>query len=305
MIQQNFNTPDGHAVSGKAPPQLATPHPDATRLASGYAPSISDAQLQDAILDRLAPVKGPDTKGNYTSFCPFHDDQKTANLSYHPQKGFICRACGEKGGNKKLGIQTKVGFATGRAARINANDATVLLRQRGLTPQTIGHYGIVYDERRQAWRYPIMCNGQPEATRFKHVDSSHKPKFWWDKNNPRRFFVYGLDDISQNTTEVFLVAGEPDVWTCYQENIPALSFLGGESTVKRSYFETIQQHLPWVRTLRVVYDDDAAGRKGAAAAVRVGRETGFEINAYNIAAHNTTGRKGFEVTDLQKAVNHA
>ncbi len=58
------------------------------------------------ILSRLKVVKGPDSRGEYIAWCPFHKDgegkpphQPNLNVS---TRGFICHACGAKGGLRKL-----------------------------------------------------------------------------------------------------------------------------------------------------------------------------------------------------------
>jgi Toprim domain-containing protein len=63
--------------------------------------------LFDQIHPHLQDPEGPDAKGNHLSWCPFHADGQgkpphQKNLSVHPEKGFICHACGAKGGLKKL-----------------------------------------------------------------------------------------------------------------------------------------------------------------------------------------------------------
>jgi len=57
--------------------------------------------LFDEILSRLQKVAGPDSSGNYSALCPFHDDHNPS-LSIHPERGFLCFACKEKGPLKKL-----------------------------------------------------------------------------------------------------------------------------------------------------------------------------------------------------------
>ena len=54
--------------------------------------------MEQAILSKLEMVKGPDSQGNYTALCPFHDDYKTPNLSVNFVKGcYNCFACGSNG----------------------------------------------------------------------------------------------------------------------------------------------------------------------------------------------------------------
>lgn len=62
--------------------------------------------LLDAILTKLGETKGPDSKGAYTAWCPFHKDGQgkaphQPNLSVF-ERGFYCHACHEKGPLRKL-----------------------------------------------------------------------------------------------------------------------------------------------------------------------------------------------------------
>lgn len=61
----------------------------------------TDASMLASVKARLRAVKGPDSSGWHTAFCPFHDDQHRPNLRF-TDKGFKCLACAEKGSIHKL-----------------------------------------------------------------------------------------------------------------------------------------------------------------------------------------------------------
>ena len=71
--------------------------------------------LLQQILEGLDVVRGPDARGEYTAWCPFHPDGKgklphKANLNVS-KRGFTCHACGEKGSLRVLA--EKLGIAAG------------------------------------------------------------------------------------------------------------------------------------------------------------------------------------------------
>jgi hypothetical protein len=69
--------------------------------------------LLDQIIDRLdrrdvPRAKFPDARGNYWAHCPFHHDTHPTNFSVC-EKGYVCFACGAKGGLRQLA--EKLGIA--------------------------------------------------------------------------------------------------------------------------------------------------------------------------------------------------
>lgn len=62
--------------------------------------------LLQRILSKLEVVRDPDDRGEYTAWCPFHPDG-SGKPPHNPnlrvsERGFICHACGQKGGLRKL-----------------------------------------------------------------------------------------------------------------------------------------------------------------------------------------------------------
>ena len=68
---------------------------------------MDDTVLLARILKKLDVVSGPNERGDRAAWCPFHPDGRgkaphQPNLSVGP-RGFICHACGEKGGARDTG----------------------------------------------------------------------------------------------------------------------------------------------------------------------------------------------------------
>lgn len=299
---QHLYAPDSGQLLSESP---STPKACAVSTGLGETTRLGNEVL--ATLRSRGPVKGPDKNGDFKALCPFHDDH-SPSLSFHPEKGcFHCFTCHEEGGVRKLAAQLDcaVGIrkSQGSQPRDTKVEATPTLTDRGIRPETIARFAIESDTKLRAWRYPVRLKGQVIAIRWKHFNSKHKPKYWWDKKDERRFFIYGLDELAPTAETLYLVAGEPDCWVCNQAGIAVLTFLGGETTVKKEYFDIIRQHAPAIQTIRVVYDDDNGGIKGANEAVRVGREADFDIQALDISTYNVEKRKGFDIGDLYKKLD--
>lgn len=102
--------------------------------------------LFDDVLKELqsrATVRGPDSNGDYVTFCPFHQDKKHPNL-FIPKGSIKTLAT-------KLGIPTD--HQTTKSNRLSPSEAIQkLLNERRLRPETLKHFGIDTDTRRQAWK---------------------------------------------------------------------------------------------------------------------------------------------------------
>jgi hypothetical protein len=73
--------------------------------------------LLAAVLKALPPVKGPDARGEHVCWCPFHRDGQgkpphDPNLQVSV-RGYICHACGAKGGLRKLAEHLGIGLKSG------------------------------------------------------------------------------------------------------------------------------------------------------------------------------------------------
>ena len=81
---------------------------------------LPDSQILAALLPHLQVVKGPDSRGEYLCWCPFHPDgdgkpPHKPNLQVS-ERGYICFACDEKGGLRALADRLDVNLPTNLAA---------------------------------------------------------------------------------------------------------------------------------------------------------------------------------------------
>ena len=72
----------------------------------------SDSEILAAVLPKLRVVRGPDHRGEYLCWCPFHPDgngkpphQPNLHVS---DRGFVCFACDEKGSLNRLAARLGV-----------------------------------------------------------------------------------------------------------------------------------------------------------------------------------------------------
>lgn len=167
-----------------------------------------------------------------------------------------------------------------------------LREDRELSPETIAHFWITATK--WAWQYPVIVEGREVAVRFKAFDSNQRPKYWWPKRerDARRFPIYNLDAV-QGHEEIYLVAGEPDVWVMHEAGLPAASFLAGEGTIPSDGMSELYQR--GVRRLTVIYDLDETGFRGAALAVQIARQSGIAAVAKKLPEELG---EGGDVTDL-------
>ena len=72
----------------------------------GGRTTVTPAEWLTRILPELDVVRGPDKRGEYVAWCPFHADgqgQPPHEPNLHvSERGYICFACPAKGGLKKL-----------------------------------------------------------------------------------------------------------------------------------------------------------------------------------------------------------
>jgi hypothetical protein len=77
--------------------------------------------------------------------------------------------------------------------------------------------------------------------RLKKFDRT-KPKYWWENYQKGKADLYGLSYAREiDTAHVYLVAGEPDVWTAIQAGLSAVSFTSGEGRVPAGGVRTLAQ----------------------------------------------------------------
>lgn len=131
---------------------------------------------------------------------------------------------------------------------------------------------------RPALRYPT-----PQGVRrVKYLDGK-RPKYTWERTGGHAH-LYGLTEARELGGEVlYLVNGEPSVWACHLERVPAACLLGESARLTKEMVEELGAS--GFKRLRVVYDRDAAGRKGAHAAAAALRDAHLDALALELPSY--------------------
>ena len=208
-----------------------------------YSTSVSPQkkELLDQIIEKLQPPNGaggkyPDSKGEYWTLCPFHNDQNIGNFSFNT-KGFYCFACGEGGSILDLAKKLELHFYSDQssdkysgltidqyseAKKLPAEFlGSLLITQRNKNGKP--HLVIPYlDEegRKTATRIRLSLNGK---TRFMWKEGSRMtPYGLWRMKKPLHDCIEKGGDIK----EILLVEGESDAHTLWYYGIEALGIPG-------------------------------------------------------------------------------
>ncbi len=146
---------------------------------------------------------------------------------------------------------------------------------------------------RPALRFPTRVG----VDRIKYLDGS-RPKCEWVKSGGKAHW-YGLGAATASANgSVYIVNGEPSVWACGQAGVPAVCMCSGEGAAPTDeMIATLKQE--GIKSARVVYDLDEAGRKGAARVVERLKAAGFDAVSLELPAH--LGHGG-DVDDLHRVV---
>jgi hypothetical protein len=228
-------------------------------------------------------VQGPDRNGDYIAFCPFHPDKVHPNLHIHPEKGFYCFACGAKGSIKKLAHELGISFSSEYLDQVQAIQK--LMDERCLSMATLAHFKIEADVRKQAWKYPV--NG---GYRYKAFNSKAKHKYWHDEGVKNQ--LHGLNDIPDGSKEVWLVNGEPAVWTMWQVGVPAVCGIFGEGKIPADAVPQLKDK--GVARIDYVADKDEAGEIAAKLTWRV-LNSDFEVIPKKLPNYLS---RGADIADL-------
>jgi replicative DNA helicase len=222
---------------------------------------------------QMKQVTKANSAGFYQAFCPFpdHDNTKTRAFSFSTQ-GFRCFGC-EKHGNL-LELAREMGIAIepySISSRLDEREAMARLMERGLRASTIEEFGIVAVPAKQGWIIPI---GVEKHVKYKHFDSSHKPKTWWHPKKPASGAdIFNLErNVGQE--EVWLVEGEPDACILHQVGLPAVSFTGGATNPSFAGAQAMAD--AGIKRVNVCYDNDRAGQIGATQAFNMLTSVGLE-----------------------------
>jgi hypothetical protein len=129
---------------------------------------------------------------------------------------------------------------------------------------------------RPCLRYPTALG----VDRLKFLDGQ-KPKCLWAESGKGKAHWYGMGAAKSHGGPVlFLVNGEPSVWACDQEGVPAVCACGEGVTPNESLIQELRAS--GFARFKVAYDLDGAGKKGALATVKALKDAGLDAVALEL-----------------------
>lgn len=165
------------------------------------------------------------------------------------------------------------------------------LEARGLTGETLRFFGVVriQSAKWNGWKYPTFHSDKTQARdRFKNATG--KPKYaWWKSGDGREPDAYNLQNIPDGISEVWAVGGEVDVWAMHQNGFEAVAPFGETQGASRLVGALLQKR---AGRIRILLDNDDAGRAGAAALARECEQQGLSF-----CVHEFSGADGHDVCD--------
>jgi len=243
-------------------------------------------------------------------WCPVHEGNSPAlNVTFQPGKGvgFYCHA-----GCDQECILTKLGLTWADCFDDDSDDtyemrnssepiSASLSYRKFLTIRKLdaavltsiwGVEAVIW-QNRPAIKYPTVLG----VSRIKFLDGQ-SPKVKWAESGKGHAHWYGLDKaLSLGGEVLYIVNGEPSVWACYQERIPAVCPCGEGTKVKPEMLEALKSS--GFSRFQIVFDRDAAGIKGAAAMVTALSNAGLSAQALELPSD--LGPKA-DVDDLHRTV---
>ncbi len=206
-------------------------------------PIKAPQNLFDEIISRLQKVTGPDSSGNYTALCPFHDDHNPS-LSIHPERGFLCFGCKEKGTLKKLA--TKLGIVS----------KPLSLKKRPSKGKIIATYD--YRDEHGTLLYQV-CRMEPKDFLQRRPDPNGKDGWTWN--------LYGINPVPYRLPEllvapqeawVFIVEGEKDCDNLVKRGLIATTNSGGAGKWRPEFAKYFKG-----RKVAILPDNDEPGQHHA------------------------------------------
>ena len=240
----------------------------------------------EAVRLQLQNVKeGRDGWINASCPLPSHGSQdKNPSFGISRSGGYKCFAgCGE--GNladlcELLGIPVA---ASSNYRSNNASAMETLKTVRGWTQETIDKFEIE-DDGNGFIKYPVRCANQDKtATRYKSLKNTGQ-KYKWDAGQTAS--IYNFDDAEAWAKEhsglVYLVEGEPDVWTMAQNGLGAVSFFG--ATHRPLEGLECLENSKYITNVKICYDKDDAGYTGSCKVLKELRDRGVTATVYELPA---------------------
>jgi len=182
-------------------------------------------------------VSGPDSRGEYTVWCPFHDDGKgkpphAPNLRVS-ERGFICYACGAKGGLPKLAKHLGIGLESSPTP-----EATYVYR----------------DEKGQ----PLFRTVRMPGKRF--FQQRYEKGAWVNGLRNVHTVPYHLPELLAKPQEiVFVVEGEKDADNLSKQGVLATTNPCGAGKWRSEYNVFLKD-----RDVVILPDNDSPGKRHAA-----------------------------------------
>lgn len=141
----------------------------------------------------------------------------------------------------------------------------------------VEHFGVRLGRLhgRDALLYPTILG----VDRAKFLDGNH-PKYVWAEKGKGHVHWYNLlpavDLIAAHGGVLYLANGEPSVWAGHQSGVPMVCLAGGENAQPtEALIEQLKEAIGYEHPIRVVFDRDDAGRRGAHKTVATLRAAGF------------------------------
>jgi len=202
------------------------------------AKAAHERDLLGEVLARLRVVCGPDARGEYVCWCPFHADGQgkpphQPNLQVS-ERGFFCHACGAKGGLRQLAERLGVTVGAG-----------------GGSPE------VAYDYRDEIGNLLFqVVRYKPKAFAQRRPDG--QGGWIWDLRGVRRV-LYRLPELLANPDAVvYVTEGEKDADRLAREGLTATTNSGGAGKWGKEHAEALQG-----RDVVILPDNDDPGRKHA------------------------------------------
>jgi hypothetical protein len=192
----------------------------------------------ERLLPRLRVVRGPTARGEHVAWCPFHPDGQgkpphEPNL-YVSTRGFICHACGQKGGLRKLA------------------------RHFGISlPSTSGEAEATYDYRDEQGNLLFQVVRFP-GKRFAQRRRDGNGEWIWNLRGVRRVLYRLPDLIVKPDTAVFLVEGEKDADRLAMAGLTTTTNPGGAGKWRTDFAAMLRG-----RDVIILPDNDEPGQKHA------------------------------------------
>lgn len=195
-----------------------------------------DADLLRNILTHLRVVRGPDARGEYVCWCPFHPDGQ-GNPPHQPnlrvsERGYVCHACGAAGSLRRLAEHLHVTIELGR----NEPEATYNYCDKD--------GGLLY----QVLRFP--------AKRFRLRRPIGAGKWVWNLNGVKRVLYRLPEVLTDPTAIVYVTEGEKDTDRLTTESLVATTNSGGAGKWRKEYSELLRG-----RDVVILPDNDEPGRR--------------------------------------------